>query len=237
MLADNPYYPFSLYMFSKFYAEVTPCEEELIAANNVAWLCASFNGSQELFEERWSAFMSVQPLGVQFKSISIWGEVGFEGLEKSFYGKVYEVEEGRLVGGYDALQTGRELRIGFAPQVQVEGGGLEPLLKTLPPALAITNIRKISAYDYGTAPIIADEGLSFSIEGCGDCAGKIYSFRRLEDLKTLESYYQSYLKGQEDDYIFSGDRLLLQLSGLSRELAEQYQEALLGMARAASAKP
>lgn len=105
---------FSTYMIDAFYSEGEECEEKLLVSPTIGWLCAAFPLGEHAFEQRWDAYLSALPEGYNIVAVSPWGDIRYEEDESVFYGKVYDLNDGRLVVGYDQSDRGREIRLGFS---------------------------------------------------------------------------------------------------------------------------
>ena len=107
-------YTFSVYMIDAFYSEGEECEEKLLATPTIGWLCAAFPLGERAFEQRWDAYLSALPQDYSITAVTSWGDIRYEEDDSVFYGKVYDLNDGRLVVGYDRSDRGREIRLGFS---------------------------------------------------------------------------------------------------------------------------
>jgi len=107
-------YNFSTYMIDAFYSEGEACEDKLLAAPTIGWLCAAFPLGERAFEQRWEAYLSALPVSYNITSVTAWGDIKYAEDDTVFYGKIYDLNDGRLVVGYDRENRGSEIRLGFS---------------------------------------------------------------------------------------------------------------------------
>jgi len=114
MQTGSDAYTFSIYMIDAFYSEGESCEEKLLASPTIGWLCAAFPLGQNAFEHRWEAYLSALPETYSITAVTSWGDIKYEEDDTVFYGKIYDLNDGRLVVGYDQNDRGSEIRLGFS---------------------------------------------------------------------------------------------------------------------------
>ena len=83
--------------------------------------------------------------------------------------------------------------------------------------------------DYGTAPLVAVDGIRFFIPSlCEICGGHVFSYCSHEDLVLHKNYFVVLgIASAKFSWLYEKDNLLLQITGdLPKAQAEQYEQAL-----------
>ncbi len=96
--------------------------------------------------------------------------------------------------------------------------------------LETETVHAMTPEEYGTIPVVATEGLRFSIpSSCAHCEGIILSFNTPIDLNVTKNYYTtSENNPQASAWVFEKDNILLHLSGdLPEAQALQYGAVLI----------
>jgi hypothetical protein len=98
--------------------------------------------------------------------------------------------------------------------------------------LGVQDLYTLRAEDYGSAPHVAEEAISFVIRApcpCNDGAVRVYSFASRRDLVQMQSHLEKLREtsGLVPSRIYVKDNIVMQVSGdLPEQMAKQYERVL-----------
>jgi len=96
--------------------------------------------------------------------------------------------------------------------------------------LDVQDLRVLTDEDYGSAPAVAREGISFVIPAgcpCDDGAARVFSFASRPDLNQMRAYHEERARDLYSVRVFVKDNILMMITGdLPEAEAKEYERIL-----------